>query len=166
MCVEPHCVRCTLRHGRPPQPWRGSGVLERGLAHLDGLIALSATSAHLHERMAALVPITVLPHFVPDPGPRPAGEDRGGDPFVVFAGRLEPIKGPRSLIDAFDGWSGTRLVVAGSGSQALELRSVAAHLDHVSFPGWLDATKLGALQRDALAMIVPSVGHETLAWPP
>ncbi len=161
VCVEPHCVRCTVRHGRPPQPWRGSGALERGLAHLDGLIALSATSARLHERMAALVPISVLPHFVPDPGPRPAAEDRDGDPFVVFAGRLEPIKGPRSLVDAFDGWSRARLVVAGTGSQEAELRAAAAHLGHVSFTGWLAGAELAALQRDALAVIVPSAGHET-----
>lgn len=159
VCVEPHCVRCTLRHRRPPQPWRGTGLLERGLAHLDALIAVSATSARLHERLAAVVPIMVLPHFVPDPGP-PGGAPTD-DPYVLFAGRLEPIKGASSLLAAFDGWDGVRLVVAGSGSQEAELRRAAAPLPHVRFAGQLPREDVAALQRSALAVVVPTVGHET-----
>jgi glycosyltransferase involved in cell wall biosynthesis len=162
VCVEPHCARCTLRHGRPPQLWRGSGVLERGLAHLDALIALSETSARLHERLASSIPISVLPHFVPDPGPPPSPRaDVARGPFVLFAGRLEPIKGPMSMLPAFGPGAAARLVVAGSGSLEGAMRRAAAARERVEFTGWLGSDELAALQRDALAVVVPSAGHET-----
>lgn len=166
VCVRPHCWRCTVRHGRPPQPWRSTGLLEESLRSLDLVIAPSVTSAGLHGRFAQIVKIATLAHFVPDPGPPPPREDDRGTPYVLFAGRLEPIKGAQTLLGAFRRWSAARLVVAGTGGLEAQLREQAADLPHVEFVGWQARPELDRLLAGALAVVAPSVGHESFGLVP
>ncbi len=166
VCVRPHCWTCTVRHGRPPQPWRSTRLVEQSLRCLDLVVAPSATSASLHRRFAHIVRIECLPHFVPDPGSRAPGEDERGTPYVLFAGRLEPIKGVQTLLCAFRRWSGARLVVAGTGALEAQLREQAADLAHVEFVGWQAGPDLDRLYRGALAAVAPSVGHESFGLVP
>ena len=159
LCIERHCVRCTLRHRRPPQPWRHSSIVDDAVAELDVLIAPSAASAALHQRFAGSVPIEQLPHFVPDPGMRSA-PPAAGVPYLLFAGRLEPIKGAETLLPVMRRLGDVRLVVAGTGSREPALRRAASDLPSLELVGWQDAPALDALMRGALAVVVPSPGHE------
>jgi glycosyltransferase involved in cell wall biosynthesis len=159
VCEAPHCVRCQASYRRPPQLWRATSLLERCVGGLDAIIAPSRTSAGLHQRFKGLVRIEHLPHFVPeppiDPAPRPPAE-----PYLLYAGRLESIKGVEQLVRAFP--SGHhRLVIAGDGSQASSLRRAAADRPEIRFTGWLDEVELRQLMAAALAVIVPTQGHES-----
>jgi glycosyltransferase involved in cell wall biosynthesis len=170
VCEKPDCWRCTLSYSRPPQLWRSTRLLERSVSHLDALICPSATSAHLHGRFAPLVRVERLAHFLPDPGegsdppaggPSPAA---GGErPYFLYAGRLESIKGVDALLRAFRSprRGDEELVIAGTGTLEDELRGQAAGLPNVRFVGWQSPAALDALYRGALAVVVPTAGHES-----
>jgi glycosyltransferase involved in cell wall biosynthesis len=158
ICERPTCWRCTLTYRRPPQLWRSTGLLERGIAALDALIAPSATTARLHERFRPLVRIEQIPHFVPDAGA--ASGDDGAEPYFLYVGRLEAIKGVDLLIESFRRRPEARLLIAGAGGVESALRRQARGLDNVRFLGWLDAEQLDGLYRGARAVIVPSRGYE------
>jgi glycosyltransferase involved in cell wall biosynthesis len=157
VCVEPHCVRCQLVHHRPPQPWRVTRLVERSVAELDALIAPSRTSARLHARFAACAPIEHLPHFVPEPAPGPPHEHHR--PYFLYVGRLEAIKGVGTAIAAAAGRAEDLLIV-GTGSMEHRLRRQAEGLANVHFLGWRSGAALSALYRGAIAVVVPTLGHE------
>jgi glycogen(starch) synthase len=94
--------------------------------------------------------------------PGPSAHDR--EPLIVFAGRLEYEKGVQVLLRAMPRLRrripGVRLVVAGTGTYATELRSLATKLRlgrAVRFAGRLDDIDLGNLYRRAGAVAVPSI---------
>jgi glycosyltransferase involved in cell wall biosynthesis len=166
VCANPPCWSCEITHGRPPQLWRRSGMLERCLEHLDVLIAPSQASARLHRRFADRTRIEVLEHFVPEPlGTSAAlGRQTGAfrprpQPYFLYAGRLEPIKGVMGLIEAFR-HRPEALVIAGDGGLVRSVRRAARRLGNVHFTGWLSSGALDALYRNALAVVVPTLGHE------
>ena len=49
-CAAPSCVSCCLKGGRPPQLWRLSSAIERGLGNLDALIFPSGHALEEHRR--------------------------------------------------------------------------------------------------------------------
>jgi glycosyltransferase involved in cell wall biosynthesis len=157
VCDRPTCWRCSLTYARPPQLWRSGSILERGVEALDALILPSRASVRLHERFAPLVRLEHIPHFVP----RPAAvfDDPPERPYFLFAGRLESIKGAEVAIDAFRGRR-EELLVAGDGGLEDSLRRRAAGLPNVRFVGWVSPERLDALYRHALAVVVPTRGHE------
>jgi glycosyltransferase involved in cell wall biosynthesis len=170
VCERPRCRSCELQHLRPPQLWRRTSLLERSLPHLDALIAPSRTSADLHRRFAALTRIEVIDHFVPRPpegagGPlaTPAPGERAGRPYFLYVGRLEPIKGVGGLIEVFRHRRDQDLVIAGEGGLRRRLKLAAAGLPHVRFAGWVAAQELDPLYRGALAIVLPTRGHEAFA---
>ena len=67
-CDGPSCVSCCLKGGRPPQVWRLSAAIERGLRYLDALIFPSRHALEEHRRrgIGAHVPLVHLPYFLPD----------------------------------------------------------------------------------------------------
>jgi len=160
VCERPPCGRCELSNRRPPQLWRWTNLLQRSLRHVDALIAPSRTSAILHTRLSPPPPIEHLPHFAPVP---PAGvePERRERPYFLFVGRLESIKGVEILLAAFRARREQELLIAGAGSQETALRRAAADLPHVRFLGWVGAERLERLYRGALAVLVPTVGHES-----
>jgi glycosyltransferase involved in cell wall biosynthesis len=167
VCESPPCWSCEIRHGRPPQPWRRTPMLKRSLSHLDALIAPSQTTADLHRRFSEQVRIEVLPHFAPEPVARKSPATGGSAPvpdrpYFLFAGRLEPIKGVANLIEAFRRRHSEDLVIAGEGTLERRLRRDAADLPHVHFEGWLGQEQLDDLYRRALAIVMPTLGHEVL----
>ena len=70
------------------------------------------------------VPFVHLPVFVPRV---PDESDRVGavneDPYFLFVGRLETIKGPQTLLPVFKRFNRARLVIAGAGEAEAELRN-------------------------------------------
>lgn len=165
VCEQPTCTTCSLHYGRPPQLWRQGNFLERSLTQLDALITPSHTSANLHQRFADLVPIETIPHFVP---PAPESNTFGwGRPYFLFVGRHESIKGLDTLIEAFKrGRRGEDLLIAGSGPDTEALKAAAADMPNVHFLGWQQRDRLDALYRGALAVVVPTRGHESFGLVP
>jgi glycosyltransferase involved in cell wall biosynthesis len=165
VCERPQCVRCSLTYRRPPQLWRRGGLLERSLEELDALIAPSDTTARLHERLAERVTIERLDHFLPDPLPEqriPGSPDASPErPYFLFAGRLESIKGIEELVEFFRTPRGADLIVAGTGSLERSLLRRARDLPNVRLLGRLDQAPLAELYRDAVAVILPTRGHES-----
>jgi len=157
-CEETRCLRCTLAHGRPPQLWRYTSRMRDALRHIDRLFALSRFAADAHRRRGIEGIFHILPPFVP-----PASETvpaQPSDPYFLFAGRLETIKGLHSVIPHFKGTTGPQLLVAGTGTQEAELRKLAASSPRVRFLGFQSQQQLSPLFRNAIAAIIPSVSYD------
>jgi glycosyltransferase involved in cell wall biosynthesis len=159
VCEKPTCIRCSLSYRRPPQLWRSSNLIDRAMTELDALIVPSRTSARLHDRFAGTVRIEHIPHFVPDAPPTPPLVHRR--PYFLYVGRLERIKGVDRLIEAFRRRTSEDLLIAGEGPEREALQSAAADVPNVRFLGWQDPTAVDALYRGALAVVVPTRGHES-----
>jgi glycosyltransferase involved in cell wall biosynthesis len=164
-CSGRQCIRCSLRHRRPPQLYRMTGMMERHLEEVDTFIAMSEFSREKHAEFGFEKTMEVLPHFLPDPvlaaGPAeefPSPHDR---PYFLFVGRLEKIKGLEDVIPIFREYEGADLLIAGDGTYAAELKRLGAGLDRVRFLGRVSPEGLRAYYRNALALIVPSICFET-----
>ena len=162
-CQQPQCLRCVLQTKRPPQMWRYTGLLECMARHVDQFFAPSRFTARMHAERGFSQPLAYLPNFIDpvdrdwrDPAPRPQAE-----PYFLFVGRLELIKGLQTLIALWDRVPGCDLLVAGEGNYELELRSMAAGNPRIKFLGPLPQLELGALYHHALACIIPSITYET-----
>jgi glycosyltransferase involved in cell wall biosynthesis len=166
VCETPECARCCLKAGRPPQWWRNTGLMARGLRHLDALICPSLSTLHEHARRGVAARTVHLPYFLPHDytGAPPAPVPRYRRPYVAAAGRLEKIKGFQDVIDAMRRLPGVDLRIAGSGGFEPELRDRARGLSNVHFEGRLDAAQVAALFRGARAVVVPSLVYETFGY--
>jgi glycosyltransferase involved in cell wall biosynthesis len=163
-CTGRQCLRCQLRHRRPPQLWRYTGLLARRLDHVDALIALSEFSRDKHREFGLARPMTVVPGFLPSEDRTPAGPPPHPRPYFVFAGRLTRMKGLADVIGAFRDGPPADLLVVGAGEEEPALRALAAGSAAVRFVGQVPARAVAAYCRHALAAIVPSVGYETFGF--
>lgn len=163
-CEKPECIRCTIKSGRPPQLWRATGYLEDCARHVDQFVSPSRFTARMHAERGFPKPVAHLPYFLPradsdwrNPEPRPVEE-----PYFLFVGRLEKIKGLDTLIDL---WNRRRLpwklLIAGTGGAEPGLRAQAAGNANIQFVGLKSQRELGALYYHAIASIIPSVTYET-----
>jgi glycosyltransferase involved in cell wall biosynthesis len=163
LCDRRECVTCQIRHKRPPQLWRYSGLLERHLPDVDVFVAMSEFSRTKHREFGFTREMTVLPYFLPDldesahvPLPRP--HER---PYFLFVGRLERIKGLDELLGSFASYRGADLVVVGDGAHRPGLQRLTAGNPRVRFAGWQTGEALDAYYEHALALVVPSICFET-----
>jgi glycosyltransferase involved in cell wall biosynthesis len=85
-------------------------------------------------------------------------------PLIVSAGRLDPIKGHGTLIEALalvvNGRPGVHLVLAGDGELAAAYKTLAEDLgvhDHISFLGW--RSDVGELLEAADLFVLPSINE-------
>jgi glycosyltransferase involved in cell wall biosynthesis len=164
LCTGRECLRCSLRHGRPPQLWRFTGYLEKQLRHVDVFIAMSEFSRDKHREFGFPRDMTVMPYFLPNPIPpglSKPGASPHARPYFLFVGRLERIKGLDDVIPAFERYPDADLIIAGDGDHAPALKRVAAGNSRIVFIGRVDAARLEHYYRHALALIVPSVCFET-----
>jgi glycosyltransferase involved in cell wall biosynthesis len=112
----------------------------------------------------------VIPYFLPELEPAPDEATSKGrqivaehpDPFFLFVGRLEKIKGLQNLIPLFAKNPRHRLLVAGEGAMEAELKALAVDAPNVTFLGQLDRRNLKVLYERALAVVVPSICFEVL----
>lgn len=166
-CVRLTCLRCQLAHGRPPQLWRHTPLLARSLRGLDAVIVPSRFTRERHRAAGLDLPYVVLPPFVddatlavtPDAGAVPLPSR----PYMLFAGRLERLKGLHTVLPLFRGPGAFDLVVAGDGREDEALRRQAAGCPRVHFVGRLGPAALAAAYAGTLALIVPSLTYETYA---
>lgn len=162
ICDRRECIRCALAHGRPPQAWRATKLLERQCRHIDAFIALSQSCAENHRRFGFRVPMRVMDSFLPDETPAEQ-KDVGaasGRPYFLFVGRLSRIKGLQDVIPLFDENSPADLLVAGDGEDGDALRRSAQGRSTVRFLGRQSPEALASLYRGAAAVIVPSRCYE------
>lgn len=165
-CEQRSCLRCTLVYRRPPQLWRYTGAMARGLAGVDLLIALSEFSRTKHREGGITRAIEVLPNFVPDLGSArdaPGAVSPPDRPYFFFAGRLERIKGLDDVIPLFRSLDGVDLLIAGEGEHGAELRELARGMSNVRFLGQLDRPAMHRYYRGALATLAPSMGYEAFS---
>jgi glycosyltransferase involved in cell wall biosynthesis len=164
-CPGRQCLRCVLRHRRPPQAWRYTGFLQRQLSHVDALIAFSEFSRAKHREFGLQRDMEVVPGFLPEEQ-QPAGEAPASEgPYFLFVGRLERLKGLHDLIPVFADHRFAELVVAGDGEEGAALRDQAARLKAaVRFLGRVPERELAPLYRNATAVVVPSLGYETFGY--
>jgi glycosyltransferase involved in cell wall biosynthesis len=161
VCTRPSCFTCGLAYKRPPQWWRYTGLLGEAVKRVDAFIAPSRFGKEAHQRMRLDVPIVHLPNFAPfarDCEPLPVEAQQ--DPYFLFVGRLEKIKGLQTLIPVFRRYRKASLLVAGTGSYERQLRELAADSANIRFLGHVAETELQALYRRAAAVIVPSICFE------
>ena len=105
-------------------------------------------------------------HNLVSAGPGRSAADRGEQPIVVYAGRLDEAKGIRLMIAGWDAYLASsrtrrlRLVIAGTGPLERELASWASERSSVELVGQLDSAACTALIAGADAMLVPSAWQE------
>ena len=164
-CTQPDCFACSLTHKRPPQWWRYLGLLEAAVKHVDAFIAPSRFSKEMHHRMGLNVPIVHLPNFATEAelalstSEQPVSE-APEEPYFLFVGRLEKLKGLQTLIPVFRHYHEAQLLIAGTGSYEPRLRQLAEGSVNIRFRGHLSDRQLQALYRQAVALIVPSICFE------
>ena len=159
-CDERRCLRCTLRHRRPPQLWRYTNAVARASRHVDLFVARSEFSRRKHRAYGFEPPMEVVPAFAPSPAPV-AGVPPRDRPFFLFVGRVEPSKGLADLLPLFRTDRGADLVVAGTGSAEMELRRSTQDFRHVHWTGFVPGQQLAPWYRHAIALVVPSTTYET-----
>jgi glycosyltransferase involved in cell wall biosynthesis len=162
-CDRRECLRCQLRHHRPPQLWRRTGKLGRDGRHVDAFLSPSRFSADKHAAFGFPFEMQVLPHFLAPVGPVPPApslEAPDAPPFFLFVGRLEKIKGLQDVIPLFAGDAPAELWIAGSGDYEATLRGLAGGSAKVRFLGSLGPEALRAHYARALAVVAPSVCYE------
>lgn len=161
VCESRACLRCTLHARRPPQVWRATGLLAREARHVHQFIAPSRFAAASHASRGFPRPMAALPLFVDAAGPVPDAPPPHPNPYVLFVGRLEAIKGLQTVIDVWHRVEGLDLVVAGSGDYERALRARAASNPRIRFLGHVPQASLGACYAHAVATVVPSLTYET-----
>jgi glycosyltransferase involved in cell wall biosynthesis len=101
--------------------------------------------------------LTVKPNFLaPDPGP---GAVRGE--HFLFVGRLDALKGVRTLLEAWKSLD-IPLRVIGDGPLRREVESAAAAHPHLSYLGRLNHQDVIAEVQGARAILFPSIWYEGL----
>jgi glycosyltransferase involved in cell wall biosynthesis len=161
-CVEKQCLLCQLTYRRPPQLWRYTDLMARGLREIDCLLAPSRFAQERLWADGVRCPMTVLPHFVPlPPQPQRQPHPNEGRPYFLFVGRLEKLKGVQDLIRAFAEYRNAELLIVGNGSREASLREQARELKHVRFLGTVHSSEISELYRGAIAVLVPSLCYET-----
>jgi glycosyltransferase involved in cell wall biosynthesis len=164
-CAQQRCLACTLVYKRPPQWWRYSGLLPAAVKHVDAFLSLCRFCRDKHQELGLDIPIVHLPGFFPvEQAVMPTGRGTDSrstqDPYFLFVGRLEKLKGLHTLIPVFRRQREARLWVVGTGGDETRLRRLAAGADNIRFLGYQNWERLQALYRGAIALVVPSIWHD------
>ena len=161
LCDKRECLRCVLKHRRPPQLWRYTGYMDRMLDNADLIIAKSEFSRAKHKEFGLRHDMQVLPYFLPDMTVEKTSEFPHDRPYFLFVGRLEKIKGLQDVFPAFDKYPDADLLILGDGNYTDTLKQQASHNLRIKFLGRKTLDELNAYYQHALGLIVPSVCYET-----
>ncbi len=159
-CDRPHCFRCCLRSGLPPQAWRSTGFIQRALRHVDTLICLSEYSARRHREGGITGPMRLLPQLVDLETRSDAPRRIPGRPSFLFVGRVTASKGVVHLLREFSRRPAYDLHLIGDGDLRAPLEKRYAHLPHIHFHGPVHHRELAVHYRRATALVLPSLAPE------
>jgi glycosyltransferase involved in cell wall biosynthesis len=184
--TRPHAIPCEKRFGpmclvhyfprgcggnSPVTMWKLYQREKRQLAVLRQQKAVVTHSAHMQRELAAHgVAADVIPYAVVLPGVDCA-PDATRTCDILFAGRMDPLKGGTYLLDALPAIRtrlnrSLRVVFAGDGPDRPEWEARARQITSgnpdisILFAGWCDEVRLRALMRDSRLLVVPSVWPE------
>jgi glycosyltransferase involved in cell wall biosynthesis len=167
-CDKPTCLRCSLAGRRPPQIWRSTDAIGRGLGQLDALVFPSQHTLGEHRgRGIKAARMIHLPYFLPDDwseGIEDEEPEPTERPYLAAAGRLVRMKGFQRLIPMMRYLPGVDLRIAGTGPYEQALRTLARDLPNVRFEGLLGSRALARLFQRARAVVVPSLFPETFGY--
>lgn len=139
--------------------------MEASVKNVDAFITLSHSSKDIHCQMGLNVPIVNLPPFVSSAevaspiSEQPFGETMR-EPYFLFVGRLEKLKGLQTLIPVFHNYRKAQLLIAGTRNDEPYLRQSAEGSDNIRFLGYVPQRQLQSLYQRAVAVIVPSLCYE------
>lgn len=154
VCREPMSrERCAGCLGQTPYLESMIDLTRARLDALRGLVAVTVLSAYMKRELVGVglsdARVHVIPPFVH--GLDDAGA--GGDPCVLFVGRLVSAKGPLDAVEAWRrGGLDLPLVLAGTGSARQEIERAAPE---ARVEGWVDRRQLAALYRRARVVLFP-----------
>ena len=160
-CDRPQCIRCCLRSGIPPQLWRYTDLIQRGLAHVDALLAPSEFTAERHREAGLRLPIHVLPLFSNIEPRSPIEKGVLGRPYFLYVGRVTASKGIAVLLEDFLPIHDYDLIVVGDGDLRAALQRQYADSPHIRFLGPRSHHELIPLYQQATALILPSLAPES-----
>ena len=162
VCTKKACFSCTLTHGRPPQFWRYTGLIERKIPHVDLFLAPTEFTKVKHLELGLGMRIAELPYFTSrwDTSHTPKEGLLTDHPYFLFVGRLEKMKGLQTLIEPFRRYTKALLLVIGTGEYEPTLRALARDCPNVRFLGFQTGEQLRRLYQQAVAVIVPSLWYE------
>ena len=173
ICPQRQCIRCSLANRRPPQLWRLSDAVDRGLSHLDALVFPSQHTLSLHRQHGIRARRLVhLPHFLPEdwastgtgPPTKASRESSSTSLYFAAAGRLVTEKGFHRLLPLMAQLPGIDLKIGGTGPQESELRRMAKGLPNVHYLGQLSLAEMAQLYAGAVAVVIPSLFYETFGY--
>jgi glycosyltransferase involved in cell wall biosynthesis len=161
-CTDRQCFSCTLLHGRPPQFWRYTDLVEESVKHVDLFLAPSAFTRIKHLELGLNVPTVELPYFSSRCENQEVESSRhaGSLPYFLFVGRLEKLKGVQTLIPLFRRYDKAQLWIVGVGEYEAVLRRMAQDSSNIKFLGHQSGDRLRILYEQAVATIVPSIWYE------
>lgn len=162
-CEKPDCLRCTIKARRPPQLWRYTNHLKETGSYVDQFVSPSRFTANMHKERGFPYPVAHLPYFIEraDEDWQKPSQRPHENPYFLFVGRLEVIKGLQTLIKVWERITDYDLLVAGTGDYEQQLREQAEDNPRIKFLGALSQKELGSLYFHAIASIVPSITYET-----
>ena len=163
VCMRPTCYRCTLAGRRPPQLWRDAGVAKGVWREVDAFLGPSLFTIRQHRMRGLDGTFVHLPQFdaaQPAEAEGTAGV-RSARPYVLYAGRLEKLKGVQVAIPVLRSRPDIDFVIAGAGSMEADLKELAGGAPNIHFVGHVPEGQLSRLYRGALATVVPSLCYET-----
>jgi len=166
-CDKPTCFTCSLRGCRPPQAWRRTDAIPRGLREVDALVFPSRHALEEHRRRGIGAPLVHLPYFLPDDwtdGIEDSEPEPTPRPYLAAAGRLVRMKGFQRLIPLMRLLPEVDLRIAGTGPYESRLRALAADVPNVHFEGLLGGRDLTRMFHGAKAVVVPSLFPETFGY--
>ncbi len=155
ICEKKQCLACTLIHGRPPQLWRYTSLLERQARAVKCFIAPTRAVIARHRAMGWQVPMEHLPEFLPTSdgvleGPSPEG------PYFLYVGRLSHPKGVDRLVEAARQIPEARFLLVGEGEGRPALERQAASLPNIQLLGPQGRGRLQSLYKSAIALVLPT----------
>ncbi len=161
VCTKKSCFRCQIVGKRPPQLWRYTGLMNRMLEHVDCFLSPSRFTLKKHRQMGLSRPIEHMPYFLTEASGQMVSDPPVKEPYFLFVGRLEQIKGVHKLIETFVKNPHYRLLIAGDGAFRDQLEKQAGQASNIHFLGRLNQEQLVSAYRSALAVLVPSICYET-----
>lgn len=153
-CLTPQSWITYMAQAKLWQQWR----------HVFDLIVALSHGMKIKLEAEGIKPVKVVYNGVPE---RPQRPNLSDPPVIVFAGRLVKEKGVHILLQAFSQVQSkipqVRLLIAGQGSEADNLRSLATKLginNNIAWLGHIPRSQLEKQFNSAWVQVIPSIWEE------